>query len=315
MKIVIGMNLTEEQQQMFREAAPGCELAFVGRGNITLENAQDADAIIGNPPQALVPQLKKLKMLQLNSAGNDGYDVAIQQVPGAKLYNGSGAYGLAISEHMVGVLLMLMKKLHLYRDNQPSGQWTNFGKVQSIWHSRILVLGMGNIGSMFAERVKAMGAHVIGMKRTPGEKPECVDELHTIDALDEILSTVDAVCMSLPNTAATAGILSAARIASMKQGAYVVNVGRGSAIDQEALVAALNDGHLGGAALDVMTPEPLPADHPLWTAKNCIITPHVSGGYNLPQTELYAIEIACNNLRAFVAGEPMANEVDVKRGY
>lgn len=315
MKIVIGMNLTEEQQRMFREAAPGCELDFVGRGNITLENAQDADAIIGNPPQALVPQLKNLKMLQLNSAGNDGYDTVIQQVPGAKLYNGSGAYGLAISEHMVCVLLMLMKKMHLYRDIQPAGQWHNFGRIQSIWHSRILVLGMGNIGSMFAERVKAMGAYVIGMKRTPGDKPDCVDELHTIDELDSILPTVDAVCMSLPNTPATTGILSAERIRSMKPGAYVVNVGRGSAIDQDALVDALNGEHLGGAALDVMVPEPLPSDHPLWTAKNCLITPHISGGYNLPQTELYAIEIACNNLRAFVSGTPMVNEVDVRRGY
>ena len=177
------------------------------------------------------------------------------------------------------------------------------------------MLGLGNVGTMFAERVKAMGAYVIGMKRTPGEKPDCVDELYTIEQLDEILPTVDAVCMSLPHTAATQGILSAERIASMKPGGYIINVGRGSAIDQNALAEALNREILGGAALDVTTPEPLPEDHPLWSAKNCIITPHISGGYFLPQTEVYAHEIMLENLRSFVSGAPMRNLVDVRQGY
>ena len=315
MKIVIGLNLTPEQQQAFRAAAPGCALEFVGMGGITAENAADAEMVIGNPPHALIPHLKSLKALQLFSAGNDGYDAAIAAVPGARLCNASGAFGLTLAEHMLGTLIMLMRKLHLYRDAQQSRGWANFGGVRSVQGARILVLGLGNVGMMFAERVQALGAYVIGMKRTPGERPACVDELYTIDQLDEVLPTVDAVCMSLPHTPATAGILSAARIASMKPGAYIVNVGRGSAIDQRALAGALNSGRLGGAALDVTVPEPLPADDPLWTAKNCIITPHVAGGFHLPQTEATLIEILLRNLRAFVSGAPMENEVDVKRGY
>ena len=315
MKIVIGIDLTEEQRRAFVEAAPGCALEFVGMGGITAENAADADMVIGNPPHALIPELKNMKALQLFSAGNDGYDAAIQQLPGARVYNASGAYSLTLSEHMLATLLMLMRKLHLYRDQQSSRAWRNLGSIRSIYGSRILVLGLGNVGTMFAGRVKALGAHVIGMKRVSGEKPDCVDELYTIEQLDEILPTVDAVCMSLPNTPATQGILSAARIAAMKPGAYIVNVGRGSAIDQAALADALNSGRLGGAALDVTAPEPLPADDPLWTAKNCIITPHVAGGYFLPQTEVYVHEIILSNLRAFVAGAPMRNLVDVERGY
>ena len=97
--------------------------------------------------------------------------------------------------------------------------------------------------------------------------------------------------------------------------AVVVNVGRGSAIDQDALIAALNSGHLGGAALDVMTPEPLPENHLLWTARNCLITPHISGGYNLPQTYVYVQEIALRNLKAYLAGEPLINEVNLNIGY
>ena len=315
MKIVVGIDLTPEEQQAFREAAPGCEISFPGTGKLTLENAGDAEIVIGNPPVALVPQLKNLKMLQLNSAGNDGYDTAIQAVPGARLFNASGAYGLALSEHMLCTLMMLMKKLHLYGDSQRRCSWDSHGGVRSIWGSRILVLGLGDVGTQFARRVKALGAYVIGMKRTPGEKPDCVDELYTVDHLDEVLPTVDAVCMSLPNTPATRGILSAERIARMKPGAYVANVGRGSAIDQAALVRALNEGRLGGAALDVMVPEPLPADDPLWTAKNCVLTPHVAGGYRLGETKKLVLEIARRNLAAFLAGGEMTSEVDPRRGY
>ena len=315
MKIVIGIDLTPEEQRPFIEAAPGCELTVVGTGNITAANAADADIVIGNPPASVVPELKNLKMLQLNSAGNDGYDKAIQAIPGARLFNASGAYGLALSEHMLCTLMMLMKKMHLYGDSQRRCAWEGHGGVRSIWGSRILVLGLGDVGTKFARLVKNMGAYVIGMKRTPGEKPDCVDELYTVDQLDAVLPTVDAVCMSLPNTPATQGILSAERIALMKPDAYVANVGRGSAIDQAALVEALNAGRLGGAALDVMTPEPLPADDPLWTAKNCVLTPHVAGGYRLGRTKALVLDIACRNLRAFLTGGELMSEVDLQRGY
>ena len=315
MKIVVGMNLSEAEQKTLCAAAPNCTVEFPGAGQVTAENAADADMVIGNIPHVLVPQLKNLKALQLNSAGNDGYDTAIQQVPGARLFNASGAYGLALSEHMLCGLLMLMKKMHLYLNVQRECRWEPQGMVRSLYGARVLVLGLGDVGTKFAQRVKAMGAYVIGMKRTPGEKPACVDELYTVDKIDEVLPTVDAVCMSLPNTPETTGILSAARIAAMKPGAYVANVGRGSAIDQKALVEALNEGRLGGASLDVTTPEPLPADDPLWTAKNCLITPHIAGGFRMGQTKQYVMEIIEENLRAFANGLPMRNEVDVSRGY
>ena len=101
----------------------------------------------------------------------------------------------------------------------------------------------------------------------------------------------------------------------MKQGAFIVNEGRGSAIDQDALAEALNSGHLGGAAIDVTTPEPLPSDSPLWKANNCVITPHVGGGYTLPQTKVYILEIALKNLKAYLAGEKLINEINLDKGY
>ena len=315
MKVLIGMDLTPETQRAFRDDAPGCDVRFVPAGRITAENAADADAVFGNPPIDAVPGMKKLRILQLNSAGCDDYVAAIRQVPGARLYCASGAYGHALSEHMLAMLLALVKKLHLYRDNQAAAHWEKMGEVRSIRGMRVLVLGLGDVGTRFAELARALGMEVVGMKRTAGPRPDCVDALYTVDALDDVLPTVDAVCMSLPNTPETRTILSAARIASMKPGAFVVNVGRGSAIDQTALAEALNDGRLGGAGLDVTTPEPLPADHPLWRAPNCLITPHASGGWSLPQTRDYVIALMRENLRAFVAGAPMRHEVDLERGY
>ena len=315
MKILIALDLTAEERQRFLDAAPNCELEFVGTGKVTLENARDAEAIFGNPPRDLLPRLTHLRFLQLFSAGCEGYDAVIRQMPGARLFNASGAYGLALAEYMLAGLFMLMKKLHLYRDRQPSARWERIGQARTIDGARILALGLGDVGTMFAARAKALGAHVIGMKRTPAARPDCVDELYTIDALDAILPTVDAVCMSLPDTPGTRGILSAARIASMKPGAYVVNAGRGSAIDQDALAAALNDGCLGGAVLDVTVPEPLPAGHPLWTAANCVVTPHIAGGLGLPQTREKAMAILVGNLHALATGGPLTHEVDLDAGY
>lgn len=352
MKIVVGMDLNDEQKKAFSEAAAGHEIAFIGQGKLTLENAGDADFVIGNPPVSLVPELDRLKVLQLNSAGVDNYIAVMRelrkkqqgavfsaakteacaqaeayvqaeacvQAETAKLCNANGAYSLTISEHMLAMLLALIKKLYIYRDFQTQSTWGDLGKwggstVSSIYGSRVLVLGLGDIGLRFARAVKALGAHVIGVKRTMSEKPDYVDELYTIDDLDEVLPTADMVAMVLPETAQTRGILSAERIASMKQGAFVVNEGRGSAIDQDALVEALNSGHLGGAALDVTSPEPLPSDNPLWKAKNCFITPHVGGGYTLPQTKVYILEIALANLKAFLAGGKLVNEIDLEKGY
>ena len=130
-----------------------------------------------------------------------------------------------------------------------------------------------------------------------------------------MLPRVDVLVMALPGTAQTAGVLSRERIALLPPGALVVNVGRGSAIDQEALAEALNDGCLGGAALDVMVPEPLPADDPLWSARNILITPHVSGNMTMGYTRDEAVRLFCEDLENYAAGRPLARLVDRAAGY
>ena len=142
-----------------------------------------------------------------------------------------------------------------------------------------------------------------------------LDGLYSLDQLDELLPQADYVACSLPGGNATYHLFDADRFARMKEGAVLINVGRGAAVDSYALNDALRSGHLGGACLDVVEPEPLPQDHPLWEAPNLLLTPHVSGFFHLPETLERVVRIAVNNLKAFVAGETLKNQVDFTTGY
>ena len=126
---------------------------------------------------------------------------------------------------------------------------------------------------------------------------------------------IDTLVLCVPGTPDTEGLLSAERIALLPEKAFVINVGRGTVVNQEALIEALNEGRLAGAALDVMYPEPLPEDHPLWTARNCIITPHISGDMGLPETVDITVDIFCKNLRRYAEGRELTNLIDINAGY
>lgn len=315
MTILVCMPVTEEHKKWLSEAAGADELVYCGQNDLPADVLSRADIIIGNPPVDVLANASALRLLQLNSAGTGDYPLLATLQPQAALCCASGCYGLAISEHMIGVLLMMMKKLTLYRDQQFSGSWKSHGFVDSIDGANVLVLGMGDIGSSFAQRMHLLGAHVTGVRRTPGEKPDYCDAVYTVDKLDDLLPQADIISLSMPETPQTIGMLSSVRFARMKDGVYIVNVGRGSAIDQDALLAALRCGKVKGAALDVTTPEPLPADNPLWKEPNCVITPHISGGYRLPETHSRIIRLACRNVCALREGGPLESQVDYATLY
>ncbi|WP_243122430.1 D-2-hydroxyacid dehydrogenase [Clostridium sp. KNHs216] len=184
-----------------------------------------------------------------------------------------GAYGLAVSEHMLAMLLEIIKRLHTYRDAQKLHVWKGQGKVKSIHGSTVLVLGMGDIGGEFAQKVKALGAYVIGLRRTVAEKPEYADEMHLTAELDSLLPRADIVALCLPATKETDHLFSRERLALLKEGAILLNVGRGTLIDTEALCDTLESGRLFGAGLDVTDPEPLPEGHRLWDIPNAVLLP------------------------------------------
>ncbi|MCI7778616.1 MAG: D-2-hydroxyacid dehydrogenase, partial [Clostridiales bacterium] len=271
------------------------------------EQLENAEIIIGNIPSGDLQYCRNLKFLQLSMAGSDTFAGKVPE--NVLLANSSGAYGLAISEHMLGMLLMLTKKLYLYRDNQNEAVWHDEGNVTSIFGSRVLTVGLGDIGGEFAKRCKSLGAYNIGIRRTMRSCPEFMDEMHTLDELDSLLPSADVVALALPNSEASRHLMNEARLRSMKRGAILLNVGRGSAVDTDALVKVLNEG-LIMAGIDVTDPEPLPKEHPLWHCPGIIITPHISGYYHLRHTQDTIIEIAACNIENYMNGRPIRNLVD-----
>ena len=276
----------------------------------------DYEVLFGHPVPALLRQASQLKWLCSDYAGVEKYmDDAVWPRPDCLLSNGSGAYGPTISEHILMVLLMLLRRMPEYQRELSRRQWTYHTPIRSIIGSHVVVLGTGDIGSNTARRLKALGASVTGVCRSGKCSEPAFDRVLPTAELDSVLPTADALVMALPATSDTVGILSRERIALLPEHAYVVNVGRGSAIDQQALGDALRIGRLAGAALDVMTPEPLPADDPLWDCPNLIITPHVSGNMSLGLTCDIDVDMFCADLERYAAGKPLHNLVDRIRGY
>lgn len=318
----------ERHRNLLQQAAPGWEFRFRGTDTlvcapqealpgqpVTQEDVDWAQVILGNVPAAMLHGSPALEWLQTNSAGVEAYIQPGVLAGDTLLTNATGAYGLAIAEHMLGMLLELFKKLELYRDAQKSGAWQSQGAVKAVYGSTVLVLGMGDIGGEFAARCKALGAKVIGVRRSPRPCPEYADEVHLLEDLDSLLPQADVVAITLPGTDTTRGLMSRERLAKMKEGAVLLNVGRGFIVDTEALCDALERGHLSGAGVDVTDPEPLPPTHRLWNIPTAVVTPHISGFYHLRDTHERIVGIFLENLRHFQAGEPLRNLVDFATGY
>lgn len=318
----------ERHRNLLQQAAPGWEFRFRGTDTlvcapqealpgqpVTQEDVDWAQVILGNVPAVMLHGSPALEWLQTNSAGVEPYIQPGVLAGDTLLTNATGAYGLAIAEHMLGMLLELFKKLELYRDAQKSGAWQSQGAVKAVYGSTVLVLGMGDIGGEFAARCKALGAKVIGVRRSPRPCPEYADEVHLLEDLDSLLPQADVVAVTLPGTDATRGLMSRERLAKMKEGAVLLNVGRGFIVDTEALCDALERGHLSGAGVDVTDPEPLPPTHRLWNIPTAVVTPHISGFYHLRETHERIVGIFLENLRHFQAGEPLRNLVDFTTGY
>ena len=277
---------------------------------------QHCEVLYAHSPELLRAAPAALKWYCCSFAGVDPYcrEPSIFANPDCLLTNSNG-YGVTIAEHVVMVTLMLLRRMPEYEEVVRNHGWSNQLPIRSIRDNEFTILGTGNIGVNVAERVRGMGAaRVVGLSRS-GKANPAFDEVLPISRLDEVLPRTKILVMALPGTAETLHILNRARIALLPSDAYVVNVGRGTAVEQEPLIEALNSGKLAGAALDVMDPEPLPKDHPLWSAKNLILTPHVSGNMTLGYTCDINVEMFCADLANYAAGRPLNGLVDRKLGY
>lgn len=274
------------------------------------------EVIFGHPSPELLRKAENLRWLCSDFAGVEKYlPEEVWPHPDCLLSNASGAYGPTISEHIIMVLLMLLRRMPEYQAALSRREWPYFAPIRSITGSHAVLLGTGDIGSNTARRLKALGARVTGVCRSGEAKEPAFDRVLPLAELESVLPEADVLILALPATAETVGVLSGERLALLPETAFVINVGRGSAIDQNALVEALQSGRLAGAALDVMTPEPLPGDHPLWSCPNTVITPHVSGNMSLGLTCDLDVEMFCRDLARYASGEPLEHLVDRVRGY
>lgn len=316
LKILNLLPLLPRHKSWFESAAPNAEFIYGDRLKVSRETVQQADVILGNPMPEHIKNSTNLKLIHLGSAGTDAFIKPGVLPPGVILTNSTGAYGVAVAEHMLSMWLCLCKNIMLYRDNQRSHEWRDRGPAKCVRDSVVLSVGMGDIGGAFAEMCHGLGAYVIGVCRTAKhEKPEYCDELYTVNELDGLLPKADCVALSLPNTAQTRGLFNAERFDLMKKDSIILNVGRGNAIVNDDLIAALSGGKLRGAGLEVTDPEPLPPDHPLWRFEKVVITPHISGSNHLIEQHDKVSRIASENLRRFVNDEPLLNVIDMSTGY
>ena len=303
--------LNQEERAAFEAAAPDATHVYAGRRTATPEQYAQATVVFGWPRPKDLAQCQHLKWFQTMWAGSDEYTASGLFPSGAILTSSAGSNSQSVAEHMLASLLALCRKLPQCRDNQIQGRWVDVGNMKTISGATVLVVGAGNIGSAFASRCRALGAHTVGLKRTVTGPIDGFDQVFSTDKLDELLPQADVVALSLPHSAATAKLMNAQRFALMKEDAIFLNAGRGSAVDQDALADTLRAGKLWGAALDVTDPEPLPDGHPLWSVPNLLITPHVAGGMRLEITRATCVQMALDNLKRYLNNEPLHNTVQL----
>lgn len=313
--ILIPEIFKEDQLKLLQEVTPESEFIITNKNEVNDEMLEKATIIFGNLPPEKVAKAKNLKWMQTNSAGVDSYCKEGILGENVILTNATGAYGLPIGEHMVGCVFAFYKNLLKYKMVQKQGEWKSLGKVKYVSNATVLVLGMGDIGKGFAYRMKQLGAYVIGIKRTLSDKPDYIDEVYTQDQLEKVLPKADIIALSLPRTPQTYHMINEQTLSLMKEDALIINVGRGEAIDTDALVQTLKSGKLLGAALDVFEQEPLDPTHPLWQMDNVLITPHVSGGNYHDETGDLIFNITYTNFKHYFNDEPLNNLVDRRTGY
>lgn len=296
----------------------GCTVSFYPDVHSALPNLENCDILFA-PSNAQSPDMvKAAPHLKWFASYFAGVDPLLQ--PGAfregiLLTNGSGAYGVTIAEHMIMVSLMLLRRMPEYEEFVDNKEFRSDLMIGSLYGAHVVICGTGDIGKTFAQRLRGFCPKaILGVNRS-GRHVEGFDRCIPMEKLDEVLPQADVLALALPGTRHTDNLISAQRIAAMKQTAILINVGRGNCIDQDALIAALNSGKLAGAALDVFRTEPIPQDDPAWNTKNLLVTPHCSGKMSMQFTRDTLVNTFCDNLHRFCNGEKMLHVVDTNLGY
>ncbi|MFW5685096.1 MAG: D-2-hydroxyacid dehydrogenase [Spirochaetota bacterium] len=299
-----------------RDTAPDYEL-IVTTDRAEIESALDRiEVSLDHFPLDLLPRATNLKWYQQGGAGADW----LLNHPEVRdlnftLTSASGVHAVNMSEHMLAYLLALGRGFPAAIRGQRNRVWEE-NRQQDLFElagKRVLLLGVGAIGARFATLCRACEMEVVGVRRDPSASVEGAARMVGPEQLRDELPRTDVLASTLPHTEETHHLIGREEIALLKDGAVIVNVGRGGTIDEQAMVEALRSGKLRGAGLDVFETEPLPADSPLWEMENVIITPHYSG--LTPHYNERLFDIFVDNLGRYLRGEALRNVVDKRLGY
>lgn len=313
-RILINKDLRGENLDRLRNAYQQFEIIMTETDDASLLNAlaKDAEIIFGWVDGDLLAHAENLRWFHSLSAGVDTFIDDADRLFGIKLLvsNSAGVYGVPISEHLLALMLGLARRIGESVRHMPQGAWGGVPPCCELSGSTVGIVGYGDIGRHLSSLLAPFRCEVLAFKRTPASKPKGVAEmLYGEEGLDELLRRSDHVCVCLPGTPATRGLIDSRRIGLMKRTACLYNIGRGHVVDTAALADALAEGRLAGAGLDVTDPEPLPPHHPLWRLDNVIVTPHMSG-YTPVLWEKRMTEFFARNLDAYLEGDPLPAAVD-----
>jgi len=300
-----------------KDALPDDEVITVERGG-SLDPV--ARAVIGLIPpdadraRALLAVAPGIRWLHTISAGVERLLVPeITDRPDLVLTNNTGAYDVPIAEHVVAMLFAASKRVPAHLATQARHEWKRDLEHTELRGATLVILGLGSIGGELARLASGLGMRVLGVRRDATRIVPGVERVVPPEQLGDLAAEADYLAVTSALTPATRGLLSAAVIARLRPHAWIVNIARGAIIDEPALISALQEHRIGGAALDVFAVEPLPADSPLWDLDNVIVTPHVSN--SSPRVRERSLALVVENVRRFKAGEPLLNVVDPAVGY
>ena len=309
--LLLSPDADESWPEKIRQAVPGAVAKAFRDPQDALTDIEDADAAYGTVPPELLARAKQLRWICAARAGLGGdwfYDALVQS--DVVVTNMRGSYNEHLSAHAVAFVLALARRFDHYL---PQKQWQRGPQMIDLPSQTVLIVGVGGAGSEASTLCGTLGMRVLGADPRVTDPPTGMAELFTPDRLQERLGEADFVILTTPETPETLGMFNARLFARMKRGSYFITISRGGCVITEDLIAALRSGQLAGAGLDVVDPEPLPPDSPLWGMPNVLITPHVAI-YGTPYRQKWE-EILIENCRRFANHEPLLNVVDKEKWY
>jgi phosphoglycerate dehydrogenase-like enzyme len=296
-------------------AAPGLEAINCSTEQEAVDALREADAFCGQITPEMLAVASRLRWVQAPRIGLEHYMFPALAQSDVVLTNVRGIYGDVVADHAMSLVLCLARELHVYARRQREHTWQRSTPLVDLPGSTMGIIGLGGIGVEVARRALGFGMHVVAVDPRRADRPEGVVELWKPDRLSDLLAVSDFVVICAPHTPETERMIRAGQLARMKRTAYLVNVGRGAIVDLADLTEALQTGVIAGAGLDVFEVEPLPADHPLWDLPNVILTPHVAYLCANDKIDVRCLRTIVDNVRRFVAGEPLRNVVDKQMWY